>query len=116
MDERTPEVNHFVREITFEDWLSEQKEELSRVTGILEALTERPSDKSWDMEPIKRQKALLDEVIKPLWIKVRKLQKDNENLQKSIEERDAQITDILVKTQQWMKHYQGLLDEIEKER
>ena len=119
MDERPPEkvtTQIVIREIFWEDWLSERKEELAKLQGQLSALPNRPTSIDWDANPMVRERELLQTIIDPLWKDVRKLKSENEALKKSLEERDKQITDILSKTGTWIKHYQPLLDELDKQR
>jgi chromosome segregation ATPase len=119
MDERPPEKvapQVLYREILWEDWLSERKEELARLQGQLQALPNRPTTIDWDINPMARERELLQTIIDPLWKDVRKLKGENEALKKALEKRDTDITDILVKTKNWIDHYQPLLDEMEKEK
>ena len=116
MGERTPQVNPYVREITWEQWLSERKEELSRLMGQLQEMSNRPQTTIWDIGVILREKAFLETIIDALWKDVRKLKQDNGKLTKTLEEKDKQITDVLDKIGNWIKHYQPLLDEMDKEK
>jgi hypothetical protein len=115
MDEGTQKINLNIREVLFEDWLTERKETLSQLVGKLSVLQTRPTDTSWDVEVLNREKTLLDEIIKPLWLTVRKLKEENEKLRQTLEARDKEITDILDKTGNWIKHYQPILNKLEKE-
>ncbi len=118
MGERTPEkvIEKVVyREIWWEDWLAQERDRFSQWLGALKVLETRPQTKEWDVQFILWQKTFLETIVNTLWLDVRKLKADNEKLKNSLEERDKQITDILTKTQEWIKHYQPLLDEIDKQ-
>jgi hypothetical protein len=119
MDERPPEkvapqVQY--REILWEDWLSERKEELARLQGQLQTLPNRPTTIDWDNNPIARERELLQTIIDPLWKDVRKLKVENEALKKTLVERDAQITDALERLDKWMKYYTPILKTLDVEK
>jgi hypothetical protein len=119
MDERPPEkiiIHETIQTILWEDWLSQRKEELARLQGQLCALPNRPTTIDWDINPMARERELLQTIIDPLWKDVRKLKEDNKQLRDVLEKRDKDITEFLVKTQDWMKHYKPLLDKIDEEQ
>jgi hypothetical protein len=114
MDERTPEKVIY-QEVPWDEWHSDEKAKLSTLLGVLQALPTRSQDKDWDRKIIQWQIDLLQIVISPLWKDVRKLKDENKKIQDLLEKRDAEVTDILAKIQNWMKQYQPILERIEKE-
>jgi hypothetical protein len=114
MDERTQETNSDVKEVTWEQWLAKQRDELSLLLGKLAVLSTRPTNKDWDETIIIWQKTLLETIIDPLWKSMRQLKEDNKQLRDTLEKREAEITDVLEKMGNWQKDFQLRLEKLER--
>jgi peptidoglycan hydrolase CwlO-like protein len=82
--------------------------------GKASAFTTATSDAKWDKYILENIRDLLD-LIDILWRKIDDLFKEKDEINKRLEKRDNDVTDVLARIQDWTKKYQPLLDKLDEE-
>ena len=82
--------------------------------GKITAFPYRQTRPEWDKYILQELRNFLD-AMDIAWQDIGKLYKRNNELIKRLEKRDNDITDVLVKVQDWMKKYQPILDTMDED-
>jgi hypothetical protein len=90
------------------------RDRLTENIGKVTATSLRPNNSQWDSYVLEQVRDLLD-ILNIIWEKKEEIIKQNDDLRKRLEKRDNDITDVLVKVQDWMMKYQPTLDRIAEE-
>lgn len=85
------------------------REELSENIGQITAFPVRANRPEWDKYMLEQIRSLLDGM-NVMWQDIGELFKQEKELIKRLDKRDNDITDALVKVQNWMEQYQPILD------
>jgi predicted nucleic acid-binding Zn-ribbon protein len=96
------------------EFYKDRRDLLTENIGKITAYQARQTSPKWDIYILEQIRDMLD-IIDFLMQEKQKLSEEIETLTKRIEKRDNDITDILIKIQDWMKKYQPILDKIGEE-
>ena len=100
--------------VKWEEWYKIRRDELTENIGKISAFSVRGSNSEWDTYILQQLRSFLD-AIDMAWRDIGELFKRNNELIKRLEKRDNDITDVLVRVQDWMKKYQPILDAMDEE-
>jgi len=100
--------------VKWEEWYRIRRDALTENMGQITAFRVRQTNPEWDKYILQQLRDFLD-AIDFMWRDIEELFKRDSELIKRLEKQDNDITDVLVKIQDWMKKYQPILDTMDEE-